>query len=190
MTNWRRRTSHLRHRHFGYRLEQFGFLLLLCALAATWKTSWGPLVALPGQMLVVFSNAMQVRHRLGPPCTECVKEMPLNPEETAQGHRSSRTALRAAHSLLVITGVGLLSVGLQAVSLWLQLEVLGTGRTSWTAYIFLSLGIGLTLATNWMTYTHNRLMPWCPYCRDDDDDDDEESPTPSPADGRDHPVPA
>ncbi|MET9605267.1 hypothetical protein ABZZ17_09380 [Streptomyces sp. NPDC006512] len=187
MANLRRRTSHMRHRHYGYRLEQLAFVLLLCALAATWRTSWAGVAALPGQLLVTLSNAMQIRHRFGPPCTECVKDMPLNPEEAVQGRRS-RWALRAAHRPSAFLGVALLSLGLQTASFWLQVEALGTGRMPGSAYVFLSVAIGLTLAVNWAAYTHNRLMPWCPYCRDEGDGDD--SSTPSPADDRDHPVPA
>lgn len=190
MTSWRRRTSRMRHRHYGFRLQAIAVVFVICALAVTAGTPLGIAVAFPGQVLFGTSALVQLRHLFGPPCTECARAMPLNPAESAQGNRGSRWALRAAHGVfasLAAWGVALLV--LLALSFRPLYGAIGMGGAAWAANWFLSLSLGLMLAANWVTRTHNRLLPWCPYCPDDEGDGDE-SPTPTPTDGRDQPVPA
>ncbi|MFD7256698.1 hypothetical protein [Streptomyces sp. NPDC059874] len=193
MTYWRNRTSAVRHRHFGDTLALVATAVVILSALVTYRTGFALVALLIGDVLLTCSIVMQLRHRYGPPCVECVKQMPLNPAESAREDRSARWGLRAFHSATdslprVLLGcIALLGcMVLTCVSLY---RVIAMGGAVGSATPFLGLGLALTAVGEWMIRTHNRLAPWCPYC-DDGDEDDDESPVDDPTDGRGRPVPA
>lgn len=193
MTYWFKRAAKLRHRHYGDVLEAVLVGVLIVALFATYGTDAGVGVVLVAQYLIVVPQVMQRRHRKGPHCLECVREMPLNPAESAREPGRARRGLRAFHAM---TGT-LPRFWLGAV-LTLTLWVLGAGPVyamlgmdgaAERANVFLSLGLLYSVTLGWACRTHKRLEPWCPYCDDDGDEDDEE-PAVDPVGGRGRPAPA
>ncbi|MEU8773421.1 hypothetical protein [Streptomyces sp. NPDC048606] len=180
----------MRHRHYGLHIQAVAVAFVICTLPLTYATPLGLLVTAFGQTVFGLSALTQLRHHFGPPCTECVKEMPLDPQEAAEEHRGSRWALRASHSLFGSLPTYVVSLALLLILSFGPLYgAVGLGDVAWIASVFLVLALCLTLGINWVARTHNRLLLWCPYCPDDDEGDDE-SPTPTPTDGRDQPVPA
>lgn len=192
MTYWFGRVSRLRHRHYGSTIEGVAVVVVITALLVTSGTRAAWIAAAIGQSLMFVPTVMQIRHRWGPPCAECVRVMPLNPGESAREPGRSRRALRAFHA-----GTETLPRFFLGVAVALVLLVLGTrwfytvlgmdGAAAWSN-VFLSLGLGYTATVNWLTRTHNRLGPWCPYCDDEDGDEDEE-PAVDPSGGRGRPAP-
>ncbi|MFF4009436.1 hypothetical protein [Streptomyces sp. NPDC001717] len=186
-------TFRVGHRHSGYALEAVAAVIVIVALLVSRGTGPAGLVTyMIGQILMIIPVTMQIRHRIAPPCAECVKAMPLNPAESARERGGPRVALWAAHTffgsspriaLIALAHVSL--AVLDSVPLYRLLDMGGAERR---AYLFLVVGIVMTVAGTWMTRTHNRLAPWCPYC--DDGDEDEESPAVDPAGGRGRPAPA
>lgn len=193
MTHWRNRTSELRHRHYGDAWYAVAAAVVIVAVAVTYGTRIGLAAGVIGNVLMAAATVMQFRHRFGPPCVECVKEMPLNPAESTREDRASRWGLRVFHSVCDSFPVFLLSaavhLGLVVLGCGPLYRVVGMEDAAGMANVFLGLGLTLTVVTNWMTRTHNRLGPWCPYC-DDGDEGDDESPVGDPTDGRGHPVAA
>ncbi|MGW7317734.1 hypothetical protein [Streptomyces sp. NPDC054865] len=160
--------------------------LTMLMLALTYRTTLGLVASAIGGMLMATSIVMQIRHRWGPPCTECVKAMPLNPGGSAREDLGARWALKAFHTVVCPLPMFLLGSTAHFVLIALGCrplyELVGMEDAQNMANIFLGLGLGFTAITNWMTRTHNRLSPWCPYCEDDE---------PAPADpdgGRNRPV--
>ncbi|MGE7387612.1 hypothetical protein ACQKM2_19225 [Streptomyces sp. NPDC004126] len=184
----------LPHRHSGYALEAVAAVVVIAALVATRGTGpMGLLVYVVGQPLMFIPGAMQIRHHFAPPCTECVKVLPLNPAESAREPGSSRRALWASHAFFgTLPRFGLVlfaTVSLAVLGCAPLYDLLGMEGAQRRAYLFLIAGIALTVATTWTTRTHNRLAPWCPYCDDDGDEGDEE-PVADPTGGRGRPAPA
>ncbi|MEU9720050.1 hypothetical protein [Streptomyces sp. NPDC047976] len=192
MTTWLRRASRLRHRHYGNALEAVGVAVVIVALAITHGTDANFVVSSAGQFLLFVPTLMRVRHLWGPPCAECVMELPLNPAEAAREGWSHR-ALRVFHVTagskprLILLLVVLLT--LLALSPGLLYASAGMDGAARRADFFLGLLLLIGVGMNWMNRTHNRLAPWCPYC-DDDGDEDEDEEEPVPTDGRGQPAPA
>ncbi|MCX5199444.1 hypothetical protein OOK31_37175 [Streptomyces sp. NBC_00249] len=134
---------------------------------------------------MLASTVMGFRHRFGPPCTECVRAMPLNPAELAWEHRRTRGVLWAFHTTSESPARLLLFCTLHFAVILLGFGPLygwvGIPGAAGPANAFFALGLVLTMAMHWATRTHNRFAPWCPYC-------DDAPPVPHPTD--DHPVPA
>ncbi|MER7000989.1 hypothetical protein [Streptomyces sp. NPDC000410] len=166
---------------------------MIFALAVTYETDIGLVTAAIGNVLLAGSIVMQFRHRFGRPCVECVKEMPLNPAESAREDRNSRWGLRVFHSAYETLPRFFLSctvhLGIVVLACSPLYGVAGMESAAGAANVFLGLGLSLTAVANWTTRTHGRLAPWCPYC-DGGEEDDDESPVDDPTGGRDHPVPA
>ncbi|MFE2169019.1 hypothetical protein ACFXB3_28790 [Streptomyces sp. NPDC059447] len=186
-------TFRVGHRHSGYAWEAVAAVIVIVALLVSRGTgAVGLFTYMVGQILMIIPVTMQIRHHFAPPCAECVKAMPMNPAESARERGGPRLALWAAHAFFGSAGrtllVGLAHVFLAvlgSVPLYRLLDMDGAERR---AYLFIIVGIVMTVAGTWMTRTHNRLAPWCPYC--DDGDEDDGSPAVDPTGGRGRPAPA
>lgn len=118
-------------------------------------------------------------------------ELPLNPAEAARAGWSHR-ALQASHAMggskprrivLIVVLATLL-----ALSPGLLYDVAGLDGVARWSDLFLGLLLVIGVGISWVSRTHNRLAPWCPYC--DDGDEGEEEPAVDPAGGRGQPAPA
>jgi hypothetical protein len=107
-------------------------------------------------------------------CERCASEAPLNPGMEAE--RCDRR-LRQMHWIGDMPPFVVLTAGfLVIVAVNVAGAVLRLGAPTTLALI----GIGLYV--NVITRTHNRLQPWCPYCRRGRGDGDPAvTPTPDPA---------
>lgn len=159
-----------------------------------------PVTSAACMIVFVLGITISARHHPGT-CLKCLADFPLeHVEVVVERHLPS---LRGFHVLVRC----LVAVAKELLHVWMMIRR-GKGRTSYTLSLSTVMliavvpliiatyfvpppwgSIGLMTATMWFIIVsgrHQRLAPWCPWCRDngDNDDDDEEIPDPDPATGK------
>lgn len=138
----------------------------------TWAHS-APLFSWPSLSTVIFISALLVsvcgsRLHDASPCIVCAANLPFDPSAAAE---RSRPALRAYHQ----AGRWLGWKWLLIYAAGIFLLPLGWPLNCWTI-VFSVVGTVLVLCA----LRHEKLQPWCPWCRHDDGDDVRE-PDPDPS---------
>lgn len=162
-----------KHRHYGR-------LVVIWAMLAGIPLVWLDLEGWVGktlstvQLFVMMGGILMLfQHGRGPLCEKCIDQMPLNGQEKAAQRRGVLKAMHTlwdGHNLLWFM---LVIIALSFASVFIPSEVLRH-----TADTIMSLPLVLLF----MGYhVHERLQPWCPFCRWGRGDEDEESPAPTPA---------
>lgn len=122
-------------------------------------------------------------------CERCVRADPLDPQAAVERdriwlkifHRVSRHVvlhIRSTHVPLPTSFFALLLFCL-AAQLAIRL-IFDPGKQAMAFVSLLTVTIPLA-SVLWATHRHNRLKPWCPFCRRDDGGDEVEAPEPDPS---------
>ena len=141
-----------------------------------WYLGYIPLVAdgyvFGGLMLAMFFFRYHISvARL---CLRCMRNTPLNPGREV---KTMDRLLRVEHSGPKVNGLSLLFCLVFIVGIPL---IFGPGFWAERVAPF-PLDV-FFFGSLWATWTHHRLRPWCPYCKDwGDEGDPELVPDPDPA---------
>ena len=142
-------------------------------VSSVFNWSW---LGLPITVGLLVMLGTHIRHDFPPVCIRCMREQPENGGQVAQ----RKLFHLWAHHLPAIGQFGRVLVSLGVIAGWIvgSMELFGT---------FVNAGLmaftGGLLSYEWyLIYTHRRLKPWCPWCKDPGDDPDpvlERDPDPS-----------
>ena len=148
-----------------------------------WRvTSWNPLhawahsaplLSWPSLIMVIFMSALLVAVCAGrlhdaSPCIVCAANLPLDPSAAAE---RSKPVFRVYHQAMRWFGWNWMLI--YAAGTFLL--PLGWPLNCW-AIIFAAMGTVFVLST----LRHEKLQPWCPWCRDDGGEGERE-PEPDPS---------
>lgn len=173
MTKTAKREERGRHaRHIGMFLP---YLMQVIYGVTTWfpdLPGWITalvVLAAGGSIWVVIQHTREL-------CDKCLGDMPLDPDKAVK--RNMRL-LRLIHHMkkpAIVLGV-IFIVSIALPKHWWEAHVLSD-------LLFVAI-------TYWLfaVMRHNRLEPWCPWCRDDGDGDTFEE-VPDPTDDHSKPIPA
>lgn len=165
---WTWRLAPLRHYVIPYLLVSFAYQVfgtIFLADSALWNAlGWIPTVAVVPILFAMFA------HMRIPACSRCLAEMPLDGSEQAERHA---TWLWFSHRWGLVLGSYAAIFVVSVAPSWIF------GRSTATAVMLCGSGLG------WLPMfrafgLHDRLRPWCPWCRRGRDDDDETAPAPQP----------
>lgn len=117
----------------------------------------------------------QVRHDFQPVCIRCMREQPENGGQVAQ----RKLVHLWAHHLPTLGPLGRILLIFVVLAGWIAGNMM-IGTFVGTALMLVS---GALISYDWyLVYTHRKLKPWCPWCKDPGDDPDpvpERDPDPS-----------
>ncbi|MEU2659895.1 hypothetical protein ABZ615_31825 [Streptomyces sp. NPDC007325] len=148
-------------------------------------------VSVVGLILMTTGLVLQTRHRSGAPCTTCGEAIPLNGSEEATRRRWRWSFALLHRCVWTVPGTAVLIVGMMSAGLLLAEPFqrgVGIDLPGRLTDLLLALALLTSAAVTWAVRVHGRLMPWCPYCRDDDGPGAEDGPAPAPQDGHGRPV--
>lgn len=134
-----------------------------------------PWLGLPITIGLFVAIGTQIRHDFQPVCIRCMREQPEDGRQETQ----RRMFHLWAHHLPPIWPGGRVLASLAAIAVWVIGSVMD-GTVAGTALLL--VGGGLISYDWYLTYTHRKLKPWCPWCKDPGDDPDpvlERDPDPS-----------
>ncbi|WP_328973356.1 hypothetical protein [Streptomyces sp. NBC_00239] len=184
-----------RHRHYG---DAVYVSAVIGVIAASWLVPAGSVIgaAATGVAIAVMATGivLRVRHRKGPLCDECIKEMPLDAADEAQNKPRTHRQLALFHSAYG-TGrrtqaTGILTLLLTVAGCEPLYLAVGAQLPPEVPRTALSLALAACACSTLVMRTHNRFQPWCPFCRDDGRGGDDLEPAPDPQGGLGRPVPA
>lgn len=129
------------------------------------------IVALP-VLVMMFAISGRGFHEMIWPCDHCSARFPLNAPEQAQRRQATLRRYHKVRQTLIILGIAL-AVAIGGPRLLVSAVFNGDKAATdpWT--ILLPLSVYPVLAYYaWERHVHDRLQPWCPWCRRRDEDDD------------------
>lgn len=165
---WTVRLAPLRHWVIAWILAQFVYAVLgtIYLRGSAW---WDVLGWIPALSTVPMLAGILAHHRV-PACERCPAYIPTNGSEEADRHHGW---LWFSHSFGMIIGTYLVITVLATV----PGLIFGSNTATQVCVCFGSLAwLPMFHALN----IHDRLRPWCPWCRRRGKDDDEQTPAPQP----------
>lgn len=158
-------------KHYAYKIMYVGCLISLGLLPFAWLIpQLEPLFYFPLGMFLAgqLAGALHAMPRQGTWCERCALDYPRNGPALAMKHLRSLAMMHSGkymlfHALFII-------LGLVAVFVWhsepAAAAIYGVSAFDWRARAI-----------------HQRLIPWCPWCRrnNGNDDDHEQVPDPDPS---------
>lgn len=164
-----------RWRHSRHLAEPAIYPLYLINLATTWLPHMPRIAAVAITVAMLGALAVILMHEREL-CERCISRIPLDPQKTVNRYRQ---ALRAIHhpKWLLGSAIAPLIVGASLPQQWWETKTANSLCTVIGAIALFSV------------FRHQRLQPWCPFCRRDDGDDTPAT-IPDPVDGNRKPVPA